>query len=81
MIKIFNKPFGSKGTQDNKGDEINGFDVKAYGFGMGYDTEVSPKQRMRCAGISWLDAKADVNGMPQTSDMNAYTALIYGNVP
>lgn len=73
------KPFGSKGTQDNK-DGINGFDVKAYGFGMGYDTEVSPKQRVGTA-FFYTDAKADVNGMPQTSDMNAYTALIYGNVP
>lgn len=73
------KPFGSKGTQDNK-DGINGFDVKAYGFGMGYDTEVSPKQRVGAA-FFYTDAKADVNGMPQTSDMNAYTALIYGNVP
>ena len=73
------KPFGSKGTQDNK-DGINGFDVKAYGFGIGYDTEVSPKQRVGAA-FFYTDAKADVNGMPQTSDMNAYTALIYGNVP
>lgn len=73
------KPFGSKGKQDKK-DGINGFNVKAYGFGMGYDAEVAPKQRFGAA-FFYTAASVDVNGMPQTSDLKIYTALIYGNTP
>lgn len=73
------KPFGSKGTQDNK-NGINGFDVKAYGFGMGYDVEILPTQRVGAA-LFYTDAKVDVKGMPQSSDINSYTALLYGNIP
>lgn len=73
------KPFGSKGTQDNK-DGVNGFDVKAYGFGLGYDAEISPKQRLGAA-FFYTDATVDVNGMPQKSNVDVYTTLVYGNVP
>ncbi|MBV5320300.1 MAG: autotransporter domain-containing protein [Sulfuricurvum sp.] len=73
------KPFGSRGSQDNK-DGMNGFEVKAYGFGMGYDAEVAPKQRLGAA-FFYTDADVDVNGMAQSSDVKVYTALVYGNMP
>lgn len=73
------KLYGSRGTQDNK-DGINGFDVKAYGFGMGADAEIAPKQRIGAA-FFYTGAKVDVNNMPQTSDLKVYTAMLYGNLP
>lgn len=73
------KLFGSRGSQDKK-DGINGFDVKAHGFGIGADAEISPRERIGAA-FFYTDASVDVNNMPQSSDLKVYTALVYGNVP
>jgi len=73
------KPFGSLGKQNDK-DGINGFDVKAYGFGMGVDAEYKPGQRIGAA-LFYTKANVDVNNMSQNANLDVITALIYGNTP
>lgn len=76
---LWAKVYGSKGQQDNK-NGINGFDVNAYGIGIGADGEIAPKQRIGVA-LFYTHAKVDVNNMNQNSDLDVYTALVYGNAP
>lgn len=71
------KPFFSTGKQDNK-DGINGYDVKTRGIGMGADAEISAGN-MAGLGLFYTKGDLDVNNMDQSSDMDAYTALVYGS--
>ena len=73
------KTFGSLGKQDNV-DGLNGFDVKAYGIGMGIDAEVKENQTLGFA-FFYTNASVDVNNVSQTSDLDVFTTLIYGNAP
>lgn len=75
---LWAKAYGSKGTQDNK-DGMNGFDVNAYGLGIGADAELADAQRIGAA-LFYTRAQVDVNNMNQNSDLDVYTALVYGNV-
>ncbi len=73
------KPYGSWGSQDNK-DGINGFDLKARGAGLGFDGEYAQDSKLGFA-LFYTDARVEVDGMPQKSDLDVYTALVYGSVP
>lgn len=73
------KPFGSIGSQNDK-DGLNGFDLKAYGVGIGIDGEYKPNQTLGFA-FFYTNANVDVNNVSQTSDLDVFTTLIYGNVP
>jgi outer membrane autotransporter protein len=73
------KTFGSFGSQDNV-DGLNGFDVKAYGIGMGIDAEVKENQTLGFA-FFYTNASVDVNNVSQTSDLDVFTTLVYGNAP
>jgi outer membrane autotransporter protein len=73
------KPFGSFGSQDDK-DGLNGFDVKAYGIGMGIDGEIKPNQTLGFA-FFYTSANVDVNNVSQKSNLDVFTTLVYGNTP
>ena len=73
------KPYGSWGTQDGK-DGINGFDLKSRGAGLGFDGEYDKDSKLGFA-FFYTDANVEVTGMPQESDLDVYTALVYGSIP
>ncbi|MDQ7046011.1 MAG: autotransporter domain-containing protein [Sulfurimonas sp.] len=73
------KAFGSFGTQDDQ-DGINGFDLNTYGLGLGVDAEYASNQTIGLA-LFYTRANVDVNNISQSSDLDVYTALVYGNVP
>ena len=73
------KPFGSIGAQNDK-DGLNGFDLDAYGIGMGIDGEYKPNQTLGFA-FFYTAANVDVNNVSQKSDLDVFTTLIYGNMP
>lgn len=72
------KAFGSIGEQDDK-NGINGFDLRAKGFGLGIDGEKNNKQIG--AAFFYTNANVDVNNISQSSNLDVFTALIYGNIP
>ncbi|NVJ54591.1 MAG: autotransporter domain-containing protein [Campylobacteraceae bacterium] len=76
---VWIKPFGSFGSQNDK-DGLNGFDLKAYGIGMGIDGEYKPNQTLGF-GFFYTNANVDVNNVAQKSDLDVFTTLVYGNVP
>lgn len=73
------KPFGSIGSQNNK-DGINGFDIKAQGFGLGLDGEYKDNQNIGF-GLFYTSANIDINNVSQETDLDVFTTLIYGNIP
>jgi outer membrane autotransporter protein len=73
------KPFGSFGSQNDK-DGLNGFDLKAYGIGMGIDGEYKPNQTLGFA-FFYTAADVDVNNLSQNSEIDVFTTLLYGNMP
>lgn len=73
------KPFAGMGKQKDK-NSIKGFDLKTYGFGIGADSEYGDNQKIGLA-LFYVNADVDVNGMSQNSDLDVFTALIYGNTP
>jgi len=75
---VWLKTYGSNGTQDNK-DGINGFDMNAYGLAIGMDKEYKKNQSFGVA-VFYTQANLDVNNASQESDMDVFTALVYGNV-
>jgi outer membrane autotransporter protein len=76
---IWVKPYGSFGQQDDK-DGLNGFDIKTYGIGVGADAEYSANQKVG-VGLFYTNADVDVNNVSQSSDMDVYSLIVYGNVP
>ena len=76
---VWTKAYGSKGNQDNK-DGTNGFEVDAYGIGIGADAEVSNDSRIGAA-FFYTKATINVNDMNQNSDLDVFTAMVYGNKP
>jgi len=76
---VWVKPFGNFGKQKEK-DNIHGFDFSASGIGMGADGEYSDNAYVGI-GFFYNRANVDVNGVTQSSDLNIYTALIYGETP
>lgn len=75
---LWAKVYGSMGQQDDK-NGMNGFDVNSYGIGIGADAEVAAKQRIGAA-LFYTRAQVDVNNMNQNTDLDVYTAMVYGNV-
>lgn len=73
------KPFGSIGSQSDK-DGLNGFDLKAYGVGMGIDGEYKQDQTIGVA-FFYTNASVDVNNLDQSSDLDVFTTLLYGSLP
>lgn len=73
------KPYGTWGKQDNK-DGMYGFDLHAKGLGLGIDAEYGTNQRVGFA-FFYTDADVDVNSVTQSSDLDIYTAMIYGKFP
>jgi uncharacterized protein with beta-barrel porin domain len=73
------KPYTSFGSQDNK-DGINGFGVRANGFGLGVDGEYAKNEKI---GLAFFYTKAyvDVNNVAQTSELDVLSTLVYGNMP
>lgn len=76
---VWFKPFGSLGKQNDK-DGLNGFDLKAYGVGIGVDGEINPNQTLGFA-FFYTNANVDVNKVAQESNLNVFTTLVYGNMP
>lgn len=76
---VWFKPYFSTGKQNDK-NGINGFDVKARGFGMGMDTEYDTNKKIGLA-LFYTQADVDINNVSQSSDLDIFTALVYGNVP
>lgn len=76
---VWLKPFASRGSQDDK-KGINGFDVDAYGLGMGFDGK--NKNDIQ-TGLAFFYTRADVkvNDVDQSSDLDVFTLLGYGNIP
>jgi outer membrane autotransporter protein len=76
---LWMKPYGSFGEQDDK-DGINGFDLNAYGLGIGTDAEYAPNHK---AGLAFFITKANVetNNVVQEADLDVYTLLGYGSMP
>ncbi|MCT7635860.1 autotransporter domain-containing protein [Aliarcobacter butzleri] len=73
------KTFGSIGSQSNKSD-INGFDLKSFGLGFGIDTKYKSDKTFGL-GFFYTNADIDVNNMNQSTDVDAFTAVIYGTTP
>ncbi len=73
------KPFASFGKQGDK-NNINGFDLKTYGLGLGVDTEYKDNQSIGLA-LFYTNGKVDTNSVNQTADLDVFTGLVYGNVP
>lgn len=73
------KPFGSIGSQANK-DGMNGFDVKSYGIGMGFDGK-NKNDQMLGFGLFFTDANVDMNNVSQETDIKAYSIMTYGSLP
>ena len=76
---IWMKPYGSIGGQNDK-DGINGFDLNAYGIGIGMDGEYALGRK---AGVAFFYTQADVdtNNINQQTDLDVYTLLGYGSSP
>jgi len=77
--RLWVEPFGSLGEQDDK-DGIHGFDFSSRGIGIGAEGEYSDNAYI---GIGFFCNRADVdvNGLDQSSDLDIYTALLYGQTP
>uniref|UniRef100_UPI000B2F4C46 autotransporter outer membrane beta-barrel domain-containing protein n=1 Tax=Aliarcobacter cryaerophilus TaxID=28198 RepID=UPI000B2F4C46 len=73
------KPFGSIGSQNDK-DGISGFDITTGGFGLGLDGEYKDNHKLGF-GLFYTNANVEVNNQPQKSDIDMFTALVYGSVP
>ncbi|GAB1466580.1 hypothetical protein MASR2M54_20800 [Aliarcobacter cryaerophilus] len=71
--------FASIGKQGDK-NNINGFDLKTYGLGLGFDTEYKDNQKVGLA-LFYTNGKVDTNSVNQTADLDVFTGLVYGNVP
>lgn len=69
------KPYGSIAKQSNK-EGVNGFDMNAYGIGIGFDGEYANQQIG--VGLFYTRANVDVNNVTQTSDMDVYSLIVYG---
>jgi len=76
---VWVKPFGSFGSQNDK-DGINGFDLNAYGLGIGFDGEYKDNQNLGVA-LFYTRANIDVNNVSQSSKLDVLTTLVYGNIP
>jgi outer membrane autotransporter protein len=76
---VWVKTYGSYGEQDDK-DGLNGFDIKTYGLGFGFDGEYADNQKVGI-GFFYTNADVDVNHVSQSSDMDVYSLIVYGNVP
>lgn len=73
------KPYGSFGSQENK-NGVNGFDISTYGIGIGADGETKDNQQIGL-GFFYTKADVDVNNVSQTSDIDVYSLIVYGNIP
>lgn len=73
------KPFGTWGKQNDK-DGLSGYDISSYGFGIGYDGIDKDDQQLGF-GLFYTNANVDVNGVNQSSDVEAVTILGYGSTP
>jgi len=76
---IWIKPFVSKAKQ-NDVDGINGFNVNASGIGFGVDGKSGNGTRLGAA-IFYTKAKADVNHVTQSSNMDVYSLIGYASQP
>ncbi|WP_424687264.1 MAG: autotransporter outer membrane beta-barrel domain-containing protein [Halarcobacter ebronensis] len=76
---IWVKPYGSKGSQDDK-DGVNGFDIDTYGIGFGFDGEYAENKQIGF-GFFYTNADVEVNNVSQTSDIDVYSLIVYGNTP
>jgi uncharacterized protein with beta-barrel porin domain len=76
---VWIKPFGSFGKQDDK-DGMNGFDLSTYGVGIGFDGEYKANQNFGLA-FFYTNADVEVNNISQSSSLDVYTLLAYGNLP
>lgn len=73
------KPYGSIAKQSNK-EGVNGFDMNAYGIGIGVDGEYAPNQQIG-VGLFYTRANVDVNNVSQNSDIDVYSLIVYGSAP
>ncbi len=76
---IWFKPFGTWGKQKDK-DGLSGYDVSSYGFGIGADGTNKDNQQFG-VGLFYTNADVDVNGVDQSSDIDAFSVLGYGSMP
>ncbi|MCT7405065.1 autotransporter outer membrane beta-barrel domain-containing protein [Aliarcobacter cryaerophilus] len=74
---LWSKVYGSLGEQKEK-DGINGFDLKTYGLGLGYENEYKDGQLLG-TGLFYTNANVDINGVSQKTDVDAYSLALYGN--
>lgn len=74
---LWSKVYGSLGEQKEK-DGINGFDLKTYGLGLGYENEYKDGQLLG-TGLFYTNANVDINGASQKTDVDAYSLALYGN--
>lgn len=74
---LWSKVYGSLGEQKEK-DGINGFDLKTYGLGLGYENEYKDGQLLG-TGLFYTNANVDINGVSQKTDVDAYSIALYGN--
>jgi len=74
---LWTKLYGSLGEQKEK-DGINGFDLKTYGLGLGYENEYKDGQLLG-TGLFYTNANVDINGVSQKTDVDAYSIALYGN--
>ena len=74
---LWSKAYGSLGKQKEK-DGINGFDLKTYGLGLGYENEYKDGQLLG-TGLFYTNANVDINGVSQKTDVDAYSIALYGN--
>ncbi|WP_151948853.1 autotransporter outer membrane beta-barrel domain-containing protein [Aliarcobacter butzleri] len=75
--KLWAKVYGGLGKQKNK-DSINGFDLKTYGLGLGYDREYKENQIIGF-GAFYTNAKVEVNSVNHENDVDAYSIVAYGS--
>ena len=77
--RVWIKPFGNFGKQEDR-DNIHGFDFNSQGVGIGAQGAYS-NNAYAGIGLFYNRANVNVNGADQSSDLNIYTALIYGQTP
>lgn len=73
------KPFGTWGEQDDK-DNISGYDVNTYGFGIGIDGTNKDEQQFGTA-LFYNKSDVDVNNANQNADIDGFTIMGYGSLP
>lgn len=75
--RLWVKTFGSIGRQKDT-DSISGFDLKTYGFGIGYDKEDEDINQILGLSAFYTKANLKTNNINHKNDLDVYSIVGYG---